>query len=105
MRGAIAQATLANINRLDRQMRRHREVAEQALAFLDLRMLRGNDIAKAPDRDIAKAVGSRKQLPVFHGIAEHGVSDVVGGEGEAIDFHQEAIVRQRLARCQRSFRQ
>ena len=38
MRRGIAQAAIADIGGLDDEMRRHREIAEQPLAFGDVRM-------------------------------------------------------------------
>jgi hypothetical protein len=32
-----------------------------------------------------------EQLPIFQLVAEHGVGDVVGGESEAIDLHQQRV--------------
>jgi hypothetical protein len=43
---------------------------------------------------LPKPSGAGKQLPVFQFVAKHGVSDVVGGEGEAIDLDQQRIVGQ-----------
>ena len=58
-------------------------------------MLRGDHLAKSPHRNVAETFGRRKQLPVFQLIAEYGVGDVVGGEGEARDLHQQRVIRQR----------
>ncbi|MBA7666959.1 hypothetical protein ES703_75044 [subsurface metagenome] len=54
--GAVAQAALADIGGFDHEMRCHREIAEQDFAGGDAGMLRGDHLAKAPDRNDAKAV-------------------------------------------------
>ncbi|WP_445490694.1 hypothetical protein [Rhodopseudomonas sp. RCAM05734] len=41
-----------------------------------------------------KPAGAGNRLPVFQRIAERGVGDVVGGDGEAIDLQQDAVFRQ-----------
>ncbi|MGY4254725.1 hypothetical protein ACVI1L_001793 [Bradyrhizobium sp. USDA 4516] len=92
---AIAQAALVDVGRLDHQMGRHREIAEQRFADGDHRMFRDQHLAKAPHRDDAVALGRREQMPVFQLLADHGVGDVVGGEGEAGHLHQQRIGRQR----------
>ena len=94
MRGGVAQAALADVGGFDHQMRRHRKIAEQAFAFGDARMARGDHVAKSPHRNVAETFGRRKQLPVFQLVAEHGVGDVVGGEREAIDLDQQRVVGQ-----------
>jgi hypothetical protein len=96
MRRHIAQASLADVAGLDRKMRRHREIAKQAFTLRDARMLGGDHVAKAPHRDVAKTFGRRKQLPIFQLVAERGVGDVVGGESEAIDLHQQRVGGQRV---------
>ena len=96
MRGRVAQAALADIGGFDAKMRRHREVAEQALTLGDRRIAGRDHVAEAPDRNDAEAVWRGKQLPVFQLLAEQRVSDVVGGEGEAVDLHQQRIARQRV---------
>jgi hypothetical protein len=78
----------------DDQMRGHRKIAEQPLTLGNAGMPRGDHVAKSPDRNDAEAVRRRKQVPVFQLIAEHRVGDVVGGEREAVDFHQQRAVRQ-----------
>jgi hypothetical protein len=94
VRGAVAQAALADVGRLDDEMRRHREIAEQAFADRDVRMFRGGHLAKAPHRNVAETVWRGKELPVFQLVAEHRIGDVVGGEGEAVDLHQQGVGRQ-----------
>jgi hypothetical protein len=89
VRGGIAKASLADVGGFDDEMRCHREIAEQGFACGDRGMLRGDHLAKPPYRNVAETFGRRKQLPVFQTIAEHGVGDVVGGEGEARDLHQQ----------------
>ena len=93
VRGAIAQGPLANLGGLDHQMRRHREIAEQAFAHGNTRMVGGGHLAKAPHRNVAEPLRRRKQLPVFQFIAEHRIGDVVGGEREAIDPDQQRVAR------------
>src|SRR5260221_2605125 len=65
MRGGVAQAALADVRRLDHQMRRHRKIAKQAFAFGNARMTRGDHLAKSPHWNIAEIFRRRKQLPVF----------------------------------------
>ena len=95
VRGAVAQAALADVGGFDHEMRRHREIAEQGFACGDAGMLRGDHFAKSPHRNVAEILRRRKQLPVFQLIAEHGVGDVVGGEGEARDLDQQRVIGQR----------
>ena len=96
MRRRVAQGAPADVGRFDHEMGGHREIAEQALARFDVRMLGDEHLAKAPHRDVAEAGGRRKQLPVFQLIAENRIGDVVGGEGEAIDPQQQRFGRQRI---------
>ena len=58
-------------------------------------MLRGDHLAKPPHRNVAETCRRRKQLPILQAIAEHGIGDVVGSEGEARDLHQQRLVGQR----------
>jgi hypothetical protein len=43
---------------------------------------------------LPKPSGARKQLPVLQLIAQHGVGDVVGGEGEAADLDEQRVAGQ-----------
>jgi len=96
VRCAVAQTALADVGRLDDEKRRHREIAEQHFAHGNGRMFRGDHLAKSPDRNVAKAIRGGKQRPVFQMIPEHGVGDVVSGEGKARDLHQQRFVGQRI---------
>ena len=76
-------------------MRRHREIAEQALAFGHGGIFGDDHVAKAPHGDVAEIGWRREQPPVTQLLAEYRVGDVVGGESKAIDFHQQRVIGQR----------
>src|SRR5258708_35809657 len=57
-------------------------------------MLRSDSLAKYPLRNVAEIFWRRKQMTVFQLIALHRVSDVVRGEGEAVDFYQQRLIGQ-----------
>src|SRR6185295_12714729 len=92
VRGGVAQAALADVGGFDDEMRRHREITEQGFACVNPGMFRGDHLAKSPYRNVAETFGRRKQLPILQMIAEHGVSNVVGGEGETGDFYQQGLI-------------
>jgi len=52
------------------EMRRHGKIAIDALALTHLGMARANDVAEAPPRDVAPALGRREKAPVRDLIAE-----------------------------------
>ncbi|MNP50540.1 hypothetical protein D3C76_1448100 [compost metagenome] len=63
--------------------------AEEALADFQPRAVRLHHLGEAPDRDDAHPfLPRRKELPIAHRLAQGGIGDVVGGEGEAVDTQQ-----------------
>ena len=91
VRRAVAQPALADVGGFDNQVRGHREIAEQPFAFGKVGMARGDHVTESPHWNVAVAIRCGKQTPVFELIAQHRIGDVVGGEGEAVDFQQQAI--------------
>lgn len=92
----VDEAAAADLRRRDQQVAGHRIVAIEALARFDPRAARGKHLGEAPDRDDAQPLAGREELPVAQGIAEGGIGDVVGGQGELADRQQRLAFRQRL---------
>jgi hypothetical protein len=68
------------------------QVAIEAAAGLDAVDPGGDDLGEAPERDDAPAGAGGEELPVAEGVAERGVSDVVGGEADPVDPQQRLTV-------------
>ncbi len=96
MLAGVDEAAAADLRRRDQQVAGHRIVAIEALARFDPRAARGKHLGEAPDRDDAQPLAGREELPVAQGIAEGGIGDVVGGQGELADRQQRLAFRQRL---------
>lgn len=72
-----------------------RVIAVEARADCDIGRVGFGDCAETPDRHFAEAFRRREEIPIRqHALAHRGVSDVVGGEREEIEFETDRAWRE-----------
>ena len=83
--GHVTEALVVEAARLDHQLGRHRQVAENPTALGRVGAAALDHPPEAPDRHPAPGSSARKKSQYCEHVAEHAVGDVVGGQPEALD--------------------
>ena len=86
--GSVKKAAVGHLARAQHNMAGQREKAPDTFALFDFSAVAFDGMGKAPSRHLAPVFISGEITPIADLIAGHGIADVVSGQAEFVDFHQ-----------------
>ena len=95
MRGGVHEIVILDAAHGEHGFVGHREETIEPLTDRDVRTARFNDVAKAPDSDLAPAVFGRKEAPIANGVTRDRIAYIVRGDRELVDGDTDLSVLER----------